>query len=68
MIQQDCADAVKNKMELMEANTDIIGTLYQSKIEQTHMEPRAQEKTYDFTDLYSVIERKEMLKNKLNLS
>lgn len=55
-------------METLEANTDIIGTLYQSKIEQTHMEPKAQEKTYDFTDMYSVIERKEMLKNKLLLS
>jgi len=32
------------------------------------MEPKLEDKTYDYTNLYSVIERKEILSRKLDLS
>ena len=55
-------------MKEMDENADPIAQLYQSRIEQTHMEMHSGEKTFDYTNLYSVIERKELLQRKLDLS
>lgn len=68
MIEKNCQAQVEQKMKAIDDNADPIAQLYQSKIEQTHMEINPNEKTFDYTNLYSVIERKELLQRKLDLS
>ena len=59
---------VNDKIRCKENEIYSLDKLYNSRPEQTHMELPHDEKTFCFSDIHSVIERKETLKSKLLLT